>query len=298
MKICLRAIAACGACAVVWLAGSPVHAQEPAEGIMKQDAATAGSTDVAAEGFQSATVEAPEEAKDATELKISAGGMFTSGNSRLIAATSAGRFRARREDNQLSVALAGNYSRSAPGPEEDMETTVENVQGNTRYDRFVGEGFALFLSLSARNDRFQGLDLRLNLDPGVAYYFVDLEKVQLWTELGYDLQYDVRRGENIRAARSEGVELDRTEVRHSGRLFGGYSNAVSATITFNTGLEYLQGIQEAEYWRLNWDVGLSSAINSTLSIATTFSLRYDNAPLPDVEKTDTVTAVSLVYQLL
>ena len=69
-------------------------------------------------------------------------------------------------------------------------------------------------------------------------------------------------------------------------------------VTFNTGLEYLQGIPETERWHLNWDVGLSSAIGGDFSLATTFSLKYDHAPLPAVKKIDTVTAVSLVYTLL
>jgi putative salt-induced outer membrane protein len=45
-------------------------------------------------------------------------------------------------------------------------------------------------------------------------------------------------------------------------------------------------------------VGLSSSISTAFSLATTFSLRYDNNPLPGIRKTDTTTALSLVYQLL
>ena len=280
------------------LVAPAAHAQV-ADGLAEQAPATEGSTDVAQEGFQTAAQPEPEEeAKDATELKLSLGGLFASGNSRLVAMTGSGRFRARRRDNQLSLAAAGNYSRGAPGPDEPMQATVQNLQGNTRYDRFLVPGVAAFLSLSARNDRFQGLDLRLNFDPGLAYYFIDQNKLQLWSEVGYDLQYDVRRGANLRQAQADGVELNKTEVRHSARLFAGFSESLSAAITFNTGLEYLQGVPDTEYWRLNWDAGLSSAIDNSLSIATTFSLRFDNKPLPDVEKTDTATAVSLVYQLL
>jgi len=295
----MRDIKSIGVGAALGVAGlvAPVAHAQVADGLAEQAPATEGSTDVAQEGFQTVAEPDPEE-KNATELKVSAGGLFASGNSRLVAMTGAGRFRARRRDNQLSLAAAGNYSRGAPGPDEPMQATIQNLQGSTRYDRFLGAGMAAFLSLSARNDRFQGLDLRLNFDPGLAYYFVDQEKLQLWTELGYDLQYDVRRGANIRQASADGLALDKTEVRHSARLFAGFSESLSAAITFNTGLEYLQGVPDTEYWRLNWDAGLSSSINNALSIATTFSLRFDNQPLPDVEKTDTATAVSLVYQLL
>ncbi len=278
------------------LALSP-QALAQAEGLMKQDAATSGKTDVATSGFEAVAKDDPE-AKDATEAKISAGALLTTGNSRSLAATGAGTMRVRREKNQLSAAAAVNYSRSAPNPAGDMETTVENYQGKVRYDRFIAGNLALFMATSARRDRFQGLDLRLNLDPGVAYYFVDQKSQQLWSEVGYDLQYDVRRDENVAAAQASGDPVDKTDVQHSGRLFAGYNNALNEHVKFTTGLEYLQGLPETERWRLNWDAGLTSAIGGNFSLSTTFSLKYDHAPLPAVKELDTSTAVSLVYQLL
>jgi putative salt-induced outer membrane protein len=66
----------------------------------------------------------------------------------------------------------------------------------------------------------------------------------------------------------------------------------------DTGLEYLQWLAETERWRLNWDAGLSSSIAGRFSMATTFSLKYDHAPLPGVKDLDLVTALNLVYTLL
>jgi putative salt-induced outer membrane protein len=268
---------------------------QPAAGTMKQDAATSGSTDVATETFEAA--KKAEEAKDATEAKIQAGALMSTGNSRTLAATATGTFRMRRSANELSAAVAANYARAAADRDSSSETTVENYQGKLRYDRFVSEQVALFLGLSARRDRFQGLDLRLNLDPGVAYYFVDRKEMQFWGELGYDLQYDVRRDENIEEAALDGEIVDKTDTRHSARAFLGYRHTLNDNVSFNTGLEYLQGIPDTEFWRLNWDVGLTAAIDERFSLATTFSLRYDNAPLPELATTDTQTAISLVYQL-
>jgi putative salt-induced outer membrane protein len=281
------------------LLASRAASAEVANGLATQQKASEGKTDVAAEGFQTVDGNAAQQTTDTTELKLSAGGLFASGNARLVAMTGSGRFRARRDANQLTAAAAANYSSTAVNAQSDkLTTTVRNFQGMTRYDRFLGEGFAVFLSMSARNDRFQGLDLRLNLDPGVAYYFIDAEKHQLWFELGYDLQYDMRRPEAVRLARAEGEEIDWTEMRHSGRGFLGYENNLNEAVKFNTGLEYLQGLADTKYWRLNWDLGLTSNISSRFSVATTFSLRYDHAPLPGIKKTDTATAINLVYSLI
>jgi putative salt-induced outer membrane protein len=174
---------------------------------------------------------------------------------------------------------------------------VENYQGNLRYDHFI-KSLAPFLSVSGRRDRFQGLDFRLNIDPGLAYYFVDRAKLQFWGELGYDLQHDVRSEDAIDVALVEGSPVDKTETRHSIRGYVGYQNEVNPFMTFKTGLEYLQAVVEPENYRLNWDLGLSSKIAGNFSMATTFSVKYDNNPLPEIEKTDIVTAINLVYGLL
>jgi putative salt-induced outer membrane protein len=289
-------IAASLAAATV-LASTSVFAEDLPTGLMKAKTASGGQENVASAGFE-APVAAPVEVKDSTELKLSAGGLFSGGNSKSIAATGSTKLHLRRDKNQLDGALAANYGQAAPKGEGELETTVENFQGKIRYDRFVAEHVAVFAALSGLRDRFLGLSLRLNLDPGLAYYFVDVPKHRLWTELGYDLQYDFRRPEAITAAEATGVELDRAEVRHSGRLFLGYDNALSEAFTFDTGVEYLQALKETENFRINWDLGITSRVGGNFSIATTLNLRYDHNPLPGVKRTDVTSAVSLVYQLL
>lgn len=272
-------------------------AQDAPAGVMKHDAATSGTTDVASEGFAT-TAAKKDNADDATEAKIQAGGLSASGNSRSLALTSLATVRARRGANEFSAAAAANYGRSASKPSDPIQTTIENYQGKLRYDRFVSDPLAAFASLSGRRDRFQGLDLRLNLDPGLAYYFVQNPKHQLWGEAGYDLQFDIRRDSAIATALAGGERLGKSKTRHSARLFAGYSNNLNEAVQFNTGVEYLQGLPDTQFWRFNWDVGLTAAIATKFSLATTFSLRYDNQPLLGIKSTDTLTAINLVYTLL
>jgi putative salt-induced outer membrane protein len=290
-------ILSCSVLGLVLASSRAFGADELAPGLQKKDAATSGREEVAAAGFQTAT-EKPADDKDATELKLSAGGLFSGGNSESLALTSSGKLRLRREANQMALALAANYGESSPAGEDERDTTVENYQGRLRYDRFLIDRLAVFLSISALRDRFQGLDLRFNLDPGLAYYFIDAEKHRFWSELGYDMQYDYRREEALAAAAATGVDLERSETRHGGRAFLGYENGLAEGVAFDTSLEYLQAFKETKNWRLACDVGLTASIKGGLSVATTFSLRYDNNPLPEVETTDMTSAVSLVYQLL
>ncbi|MDF3068744.1 MAG: Peptide chain release factor [Polyangiaceae bacterium] len=265
-------------------------AQTP-KGLMEQKTATSGTTDVAKGGFEKVTK--PADQKEATELKLSAGGLLATGNSRSMAATGSGMLRLRRQLNEYSANIAANYGRAAPTQADDMQTSVSNIQGRIRYDRFLSEHWSLFVAQSARKDRFQGLELRLNFDPGLAFYFFDEDKHRLWVEAGYDLQYDIRENDALRVA-----PAPKTETRHSARGFLGYENNINEVLRFHTGVEYIQSVQESRNWRLNWDTGITSAISNKFSFATTFSLRYDNNPLVGVRKLDTLTALNLVYTLL
>jgi putative salt-induced outer membrane protein len=268
---------------------------KPAAGVMKTTAATTGSTDVTTGTFD--TAKKADEVTDATEAKVQAGALMSTGNSRSLAATASGSMRLRRADNEFSALLAANYARSAASLADKQKTTMENYQGKLRYDRFVSEKVSLFLSFSGRRDRFQGLDARLNVDPGLAYYFIEEEKQRLWGELGYDLQYDVRRDDAIAAAAAAGTNLGKTKTRHSARGFLGYHTNVNEHVSFDSGAELLVGIPATENWRLNWDNRLTVALDTRFSLGASFNLRYDNNPLPGVEKLDTLTAMNLICTL-
>lgn len=280
------------------------RADAPAKGTAEAASVSKGSTDVTKEGFEAPAKDKDDkDAKDTTQLSIQAGGASAGGNSRLFAFTVASTFRIRREENQLSAALAANYSRTAL-PGTDYQTTVENEQAKARYDRFVAKHVSVFLGVQARRDRFQGLDARLQVDPGVAYYFVDEEKTQLWTELGYDYLHDIRRDDAIRDAAgnpvldADGAPLSKTKSVHSARAFAGYTNALNDAVTFSLGLEYLQAVKDTTFWKLNGDATLASKIAEKFQLATAFSFRYDHAPLPGKQRSDTLISLNLVYTLL
>jgi len=272
-------------------------AQTLPKGKLEGKPASAGKTDVAEEGFQTAA-ERDAKANDASEVSVSAGGLVASGNSKQLAFTGSSTVRLRRADHQFSAAAAVNFARAATKEAPGLNTTVSNQQGKIRYDYFLSEKWSLFLQTSARRDRFQGLDLRLNVDPGVAHYFVQDQGLRLWVELGYDYQYDIRTDEAIETARAAGKPVSRTDSRHSARAFAGYESKVNKAVTFATGLEYLQSVEHTNGYRLNWESAVTSSIGGNFSTATTLSVRYDNDPLPGIQKTDVLTSFNLVYTLL
>jgi len=288
-------------------AQSTTPPQYTAGGTATQASASSGSTKLVKDTF--ATGPSRDE-KDGTAATVQAGGLFSTGNARSLAVTASGTYRYRADDHQFSAGAAINYGRAAPDKDSPIETTVSNLQGLLRYDYFFAERWALFGQVAGRRDKFQGLNLRANIDPGVAYYLLDDKKHRLWFELGYDFQHDIRRDFNVDQARVEyeAAKLTpegpsdaqeeathKTADRHSSRLFFGYDNQLNAYITFTTGLEYLQPFDPTEAWRLTWNNALKSAITDKFSAATTFTLRYDHSPLPNVKDTDAITSVAIIY---
>lgn len=236
-------------------------------------------------------------APQGTTISAAAGGLSSTGNSRLIAATVNGAVDSRMGDNGFGASLVGNYGRGAP-PGEPLETTVENVQGRLRYDRYVLDDASVFLIATGRRDRLQGIAFRLNLDPGFKYLFINQQATALWGELGYDFQFDRRTDEARIVLDEDGdvvEELDQTATDHSVRAFVGFRHAFNEAVALSTGLEYLQSFIDTERYRLNYDLLFTSRIAGDFSLGAGFSARYDNQPLPEKQELDTATTLSLVY---
>lgn len=269
---------------------------------LKGTPATKGTTDIAKGGFVGSTRPSDEDPSHATDLSFALGGLFTSGNSRTVALTSATKFKLRRDEHQLGTAAAFNFARAGKvGTPTD--TTVENIQGLLRYDYFLTDKVSLFLQSTARHDRFQGLQLRLNIDPGVAYYFIDTKKHKLQVEGGYDFQYDIRRDDALQPKAAAGApagaplpaKLDKQQVLHNARIFAGYENKLRKEVALVMSAEYIQNFADSEVFRLVGDVGLKSNVADSLALATTYTIRYENTPLPNVEKADSIASITLVY---
>ncbi len=277
---------------------APAAAAQPS-GIAKEKTVTGGTTDVATEGFQAAADPPAEKATDAVTLKLMAGGLLTTGNTKSVLLTGAADFLLRREASELRARAAVNTARTAESPDDDLETTVENYQGNLRYNYFVSDALSAFLSLSARKDKFQSLVLRLNVDPGFAYYLYDEKDLQLWAELGYDLQHDIREDDAVDAAAvdPEVEDIGKTETRHGARAMLGYIQQLSPNVGVDSWVEYIQALNDTKFYRINASAALTSQLAGALSLATSVTMRYDAAPLEGVESTDVVVAFNLVYTL-
>jgi hypothetical protein len=262
-----------------------------------------------------ALVEAPKTGKEApkveeaeistTNASASAGGMLMTGNSRMLAATVNSLLDLRRGANGFGASFVGNYGRSGPVGKPVVATT-ENAQGRLRYDRYLIDQMSLFLITTGRYDRFQGLDFRLNIDPGVKYLFINDKETALWGEAGYDYQHDIRL-DSARVVRDPTTHapildvngniqrINKTAEDHSARLFAGFRHSFNQDVTFSTGIEYLQSFLDSHRYRVNYDALFAAKVAGGLAVGLGFSARYDHRPMPGKLRLDTITTLSLIY---
>jgi putative salt-induced outer membrane protein len=320
------------ACACL-LVPSTVRAEEPvapAEGVgTGVTQATTGSAELDDQGkfAKAGSEEVPEgEEHDQTTLTLTAGGLAATGNANSAAFTGSALFRVRRKKHQFGADFIGNYGQA----EDDTETwvpNVSNVQGRVRYDFFFHKRISAFLMTTARYDPFQGLEFRLNVDPGFAFYIFKAKGDRfggahdLWTEVGYDFQYDVRCSQErgLSSCTHESLTMPpptpedmmpspiaRTFVNHSARLFGGYQVAAKDDrVKFLTGVEYLQsflngqdnGFDHSLLYKITWDSAIVAPVFKGISLSLSFSLRYDKTLAGEASPLDTMTAANLVVSV-
>jgi putative salt-induced outer membrane protein YdiY len=276
------------------LVSAGAHAQDAPPGTPPPDA-----TALVAAPKDTTTVPVVDKPLDGTNATLSAGGQLATGNSRLLALTINGLFESRWGMNGIGASVLGNYGQGA-APGAGVVETAENIQGRVRYDRYVVDQASIFLINTLRQDRFQGLDLRYNLDPGFKYLFLSASVTTLWAEVGYDFQHDVRRDDARIQLDATGApimgapRLDKTSTNHSVRGFVGFKHAFNEEVTLSTGVEYIESVTEPHRW-VNGDALFAAKVGAGLAVGVGVSVRYDSDPLPSKKNVDTATTLSLIY---
>jgi putative salt-induced outer membrane protein len=60
----------------------------------------------------------------------------------------------------------------------------------------------------------------------------------------------------------------------------------------------LQSFLDGQRFRFNWVNALGVTLTDRFSLATTFTMRYENRPLPGVARLDTITSLLLNVRLI
>jgi len=268
----------------------PVAPATTAAAPAAQGEAQLSAQDAVQKNLKLPTTEAPR--VDETAWTVNAGGVLNTGNTRAVTLNIGTRALVVRGMNQASGDLQFSYGRASlpnteqPGAFENWRTNANNINAQARYDRFLTLMDGLFVGGRFRRDPFAGLDLRLQGQVGYLREIFRELNHRFWTEIGYDITYD-----NF-------YPQPGSDVVHSVRGFVGYQNQLNPFVAFVSGLEGLYDVENSRNVRLQWISEINSKIEDRFQLSLMFAARFDNVPVENREKLDTLTTLNLVYSLL
>ena len=257
--------------------------------------------------------------------KGEAGLVSTTGNSKTTTITAGLNATRKDKDNKFDASLNGTFARSTIRIATDdngngvidngeihstTSNTAEDAILKLRYDRYITELDAFYVSGLAATDRPAGKDLIAGGQGGYSRGVFKTDVHEVLAEIGYDLSY-------LRLADNTSTTI------HSIRGFLGYKAKFSKTATIDASVEGLFnantvtiGAETAGAFkdtRINGNLAITASLTEKLSLAASFQAKFDNVPaplakignldfapgyVPVADKLDTITKVSLIIKFL
>lgn len=253
-----------------------------------------------------------------------AGLILTSGNSRTTS-LSLGATASRKADrNKFQLEVSGAYVRSsiflandadadgfigANEYERLSQTTARALNGKARYDRFLSDSNALYVSALAATNEPAGKSFLGGGQAGYSRTAYKSKRHAVVVEGGYDYSY-------------EDPVVGDGFSNHSLRGFTGYEGILSADSGLEASFEGLFNVNELdtpvgpadrfEDARLTWKLGLTTKLFTDINFRFGFEARYDNVPsplpafstpyetgfVPAAQKLDTKTEATIIINFL
>lgn len=166
--------------------------------------------------------------------------------------------------------------------EEDNKISERYVL-DLQADRYFNEdrNYYAFANTRGEQDKIAGLDQDLSLTLGLGKVLYRTNKSRLSTELGLGYQEVdyVNNPENDFSQTTGRAKLD-------------FSHRFNENVRFVQDLTYFTG---NEQYKTESNSSLRVALNSKLSVSTSYKYRYNSNPADSAKKTDTETNLSLIY---
>lgn len=204
------------------------------------------------------------------------GASFASGNSETEAANAALEVGVKSGKWAHIVGLAGNYGSDSVG------TTAQRweARGQSGYD-FTPRAY-WYGAGRYEDDRFSAYDYQATVSSGLGYRFIDTERTKLWVQGGPGYRF----AEFNQTGESENGTILRGDLGFDYQLTE--TTKVVERFLVETGSEntYLQN-----------DIGLEVTIKGSLALRVGYQVRHNSEVPPDVDKTDSLTTLSLIYEM-
>jgi putative salt-induced outer membrane protein len=166
--------------------------------------------------------------------------------------------------------------------EDSGVLTAEQYRTEIRVDDQFKERWHGYGTAGWAKDEFAGIESDIYVGPGVGYKFLTGPRHTLVGETG--IQY------------TNEQYTDNTDSRRfDGRLFASYTFAFADKNDFVQTIEFLDDLGELENYRVNTETALVTTLTRQLSFKVSYTIRYNNMPIPDtLDTTDTTLSTALL----
>jgi putative salt-induced outer membrane protein len=203
------------------------------------------------------------------------GASFASGNSENQAASANLELKNTVDKWQHTFGFAGNYGHDG----DDKTAQRWELRGQTQYEiteRAYGFGAARY-----EDDEFSQYDYQASLAGGLGYKIINTERTKFWVQGGPGYRY---------------AELAETGESEDGVIFrgdAGFEHQLTDTTKIVDRFLVEAG---SDNTYLQNDLGLEVTITGAVGLRVGYQVRHNTDVAPDVEKTDTLLTVGLLYE--
>ncbi len=196
-------------------------------------------------------------------------------------------FKSERRPTPWGLDLIATFTRA----EDNGNITAEQYLVGGRALRQLSDRWLLFAGLSWAKDSFSGFDARYITEAGAEYLIVKTDKHTLSVDAGLtwtsedQIFFD---------------EVTAEEYTESVDWFGGIAGltwdwAFSKNASLAQRLLYYPNFDEGSDWRVASDTAVKAALTDLMALQFSYLVRHRNQPIDNLEKTDTTTKVSVVF---
>jgi putative salt-induced outer membrane protein len=203
------------------------------------------------------------------------GASFASGNSENESANAALEVKNTRDKWTHTLGLAGNYG------SDGSVTTAERweLRGQSDYS-FTDRGY-WFGAGRYEDDRFSAFEFQASLSTGLGYKIIDTEQTKFWVQAGPGYRF----AEVRETGESEDGVILRGDMGFEHQLTETTKIVDRFLIESGSDNTYVQN-----------DLGLEVTVTGSLGLRVGYQVRHNTDVPPDVEKTDTLATVGLIYE--
>ncbi|MEJ0089433.1 MAG: DUF481 domain-containing protein [Limisphaerales bacterium] len=211
------------------------------------------------------------------ESSLGVGFSLTRGNSDTLLFTAGIQTHKKTPENEISFGVDGAYG------ENNSVANVNTVHGISQYNHLFSEKFYLYARTEALHDGIADLQYRINIGPGVGYYFLKETNTTFAGEFGstYVTQRLGNEDHNYVTFRL----AERFEYK-----FKKYGARVYENV------EFLPQVNKFENYIINAEVGIETSITKTISLKTSLTDNFNNEPAAGRQKNDARIVSGVTYK--